>query len=250
MSELKQQSTLAVPFGQTTDFVLACVNPPGCYNFYPSLENAALDRDRANGLACFDCRRPFDEHDRFETIHGRVARRCICGELTWPDRHYEPMTWDQFEQAQRDFYLEDPAEQITSEKYTYALEVLPPDCFENKGGLVSFLMCEHYSGPYTHQYVQMGYGDRATYWTKMVDSSDRRTWMTYESLSAIEPAALAPCMTCGVQTALMVKPHGTWQRGECGACKSGHHCDKRCGREARPGADLCDECGKPAEVVA
>lgn len=214
---------LAMPFGQTSDFILACVNPPSVFNFYPSLENAAADAGRANG-------------EEWKTFRGSRLH----------DGRYAPMTWDQFVQAQRTFYLADPPVQITVEKYWKMLECLPPDHYESHGSLVSFLMCEHYSGPYTHQYVKRGHGDQTTYWTRMVDATDRATWMTYESLAAMEAAALDLCMACGVQKALMVKPHGTWQRGECDACASGHHCDRRCGRQARPGSDLCGECGSPA----
>lgn len=244
---LTQRLTLAVPFGATSDFVLASKQPPSVFNFYPSLENAAADADRANGKLCYECRHVFTDADKTETFHQeKQARRCsACGKLTWPSAgEYVPMTWDDFVKAQRDCYLADGPVQITRAKWWEALEVLPPDEYEQHGNLVSFLICEHYSGPYTSQYVKRGHGEAVTYWTKMVDSRDRLTWMTSESLEKIEAAALDLCITCGVQPALMIKPYGKWQRGSCDACVSGHHCDKRCGRQARPGSDLCGECGR------
>lgn len=179
--------SLACPFGQSSDFVLASKNPPSCFNFYPSLENAAADADRANGLICNSCGHRFTAADTTEVcIHDGTARRCsACTKLTWPKTGeiYIPMTWADFVTAQRDCYLGDPPIQITAEKWHEALEVLPPEQYEDRGDFASFLMMEHYSGAYTSQYVARDLRDKATYWTKMVDSSDRSTWMTYESLA-------------------------------------------------------------------
>jgi hypothetical protein len=66
------------------------------------------------------------------------------------------------------------------EKFTEMLEVLPPKNWRNDGDFESFLMSEHWSGPYTHQYARRGRGDDATYWQRMVDSTDRSTWMKRE----------------------------------------------------------------------
>lgn len=41
-------------------------------------------------------------------------------------------------------------------------------------------MSEHWSGPYTQQFARRGTGDDATYWQKLVDATDRSTWMERE----------------------------------------------------------------------
>lgn len=175
----------AVPFGQTSEFVLASKQPPSVFNFYPSLEHAAADADRANGKRC-ECGHVFTDADAITPGESWRGSHCsLCGKSTYPGRTYVPMTWDDFVQAQRDCYLSDPPKQITLEEWNYALEVLPPEQFERQGNLISFLMMEHYSGPYTNQYAAMGHGDTWTHWQKMVDSRDRRTWMTYETLAAL-----------------------------------------------------------------
>lgn len=177
----------SVPFGQSSEFVLASRTPPSCFNFYPSLEHAAADADRANGKRC-RCGHVFTDADAVRPFDGRKIIDCsVCGKSSYPDHTYEPMTWDEYRKAQRDCYLGDVPVQITREKFNYALEVLPPDAFEHKGNIISFLMCEHYSGPYTSQYVAKGHGHATTYWTKMVDASDRSTWMTAESLAHVPP---------------------------------------------------------------
>lgn len=177
-------ANLGLPFGETSDFVLA--NKTGVFNFYPSIETARLDADRANGLLCRNCGRRFTEKDQHQILH-RPARVCsACEKPTWPepdDQTYEPMTWADFQIGQRNHYLSDPPEPITAEKWIQMLEVLPPMQWEQSGNFNSFLMSEMYSGSYTHQYVRRGYGDNATYWSKMVDARDRSTWMTYESLA-------------------------------------------------------------------
>src|ERR1700689_2581101 len=78
---------------------------------------------------------------------------------------------------EREFYLSRPAEEIPEKKFVEMLEVLPPVRWERKGDFESFLMSEHWSGPYTQQYVRRGNGDDAKYWTKLVDSTDPKTWM-------------------------------------------------------------------------
>lgn len=242
MSALSQQSSLAVPFGTTSEFVLAHVDGRNVFNFYPSLENAAMDADRANGLVCNTCAHRFTDADKWQDFqHGR-ARICTqCDQLTWPETtSYAPMTWEQFKQKERSLWLDPAPDQITKDKYWYALEVLPPMLWMDWRGVNSFLMSEFMSGVYTHQYVKHGHGDDATYWTKVVDATDRETWMTAESLKDL-PVWL-PCMTCGKQLAEPRIEDGRQVRGECAACKTGRHCDKRCGREARIGSALCDVC--------
>jgi hypothetical protein len=135
-----------------TEYVNATINPPRVWNFYPTLEAAQSDLDRAR--------------------KGGEAE-------------YAPMTWDEYLQGQKAFYLSDPAQQITREKYHEMLEVLPPVAWKQQGDLQTFLMSEHFSGPFTDQYAALGFGDNQTFWVRMVDVSDRRTWITREELAAL-----------------------------------------------------------------
>ena len=133
----------------TAEYVLACIHPPSVWNFFPTLEAAAAKRDEAN---------TYQAHDTTK-------------------RDYQAMTYDAYKASERAFYLGDAPTQITAEKYHEMLEVLPPKCWQQRGDFESFLMIEHWSGPYTHQYASRGDG---TYWEKMVDATDRSTWMQPE----------------------------------------------------------------------
>ncbi len=135
------------------NFVLASIAPPSVWDFFSSIEAAQAKQEDANSY-----------NVKLEA-HGA------------PKRHYEPMTYEEYKAKEREFYLSDPATPITPKQFTEMLEVLPPDHWENKGDFESFLMSEHWSGPYTQQYARRGRGDDAKYWTKLVDSTDRSTWM-------------------------------------------------------------------------
>ena len=136
------------------DFVLASIDPPSVWQFYPSLEAAAANQDEANAY-----------NVRLEA-HGGTKR------------HYKPMTYADYKAKEREFYLSDPAEQITESKFFEMLNVLPPKKWINHGDFESFLMIEHENGPFTQQFVRCGRGAAAAYWTKLVDCFDRSTWMT------------------------------------------------------------------------
>lgn len=132
------------------DFVLACVTPPSCWNLYPTLELAEADKENANAK----------------------------GYAT-----YEAMTWEAYQAAQRAFYLSDAPAKIDYPKFDEMLGMLPPKHWTSKGNFESFLMIEHHSGVYTHQYVRVEdcFGDDF-YFSKLVDATDPTTWMTRESL--------------------------------------------------------------------
>jgi hypothetical protein len=137
----------------TRDYVLASLDPPSVWDFFPSIEAAAAKQEEANAY-----------NVKLEA-HGA------------PKRNYVPMHYDDYKAKEREVYLSRPAEEIPERKFVEMLGVLPPERWENKGDFESFLMCEHWSGPYTQQYVRRGNGDDAKYWTKLVDSTDRKTWM-------------------------------------------------------------------------
>jgi hypothetical protein len=137
----------------TRDYVLASLDPPSVWDMFPSLEAAAAKQEEANAY-----------NVKLEA-HGA------------PKRNYQPMRYEDYKAREREFYLSRPAEEIPEKKFVEMLGVLPPVKWENKGDFESFLMSEHWSGPYTQQYVRRGNGDEAKYWTKLVDSTDPKTWM-------------------------------------------------------------------------
>jgi len=138
---------------ETRDYVLASLDPPSVWDFYPSIEAAAVMQDEANAY-----------NIKLEK-HGA------------PKRSYEPMRYEDYKAKEREFYLSRPEEPILERTFVEMLGVLPPERYENKGDFESFLMSEYWSGPYTQQYVRRGAGEDAKYWTKLVDATDRKTWM-------------------------------------------------------------------------
>jgi hypothetical protein len=130
-----------------TQILIARTAPPSAFNFYPTEEAAKADLPRANR----------DESGK-----------------------YSVMTWAEFENAQRAFYLGDAPEEITQEKFQDAFEVLPPLKYHGGAGFESFLMSEFHSIPYTHQYIRVTKDGKDRYFSKLVDATDRQTWMTAE----------------------------------------------------------------------
>ena len=125
------------------EFCLASPDHLSIWNFYPTLDAARVDMDRANSSD--------------------------------PKCRYQPMEYTAYKALERSRMLDEPAQQITADKWLEMLEVLPPLKWEHGAfGFESFLMSEFWSGPYTHQYVKRG---DHTYWCKMVDATDRNTWM-------------------------------------------------------------------------
>lgn len=90
---------------------------------------------------------------------------------------YEPMTYTEYLRRERSFWLDQPATQITAEKWNDMLEILPPMAWRQKFNFNSFLMREMMSGTFTHQYVRYGHGENVSYWQKMVDAADTETWL-------------------------------------------------------------------------
>ena len=134
-----------------TDYVLAELDTLTVWNFYSSLDAAASDQVRVNEKEGGDGKQ----------------------------RHYKPMSYSDYAAHERKTYLSRPLTETTKSQYWYALEVLPPKNFEQCAGFESFLMIEHWSGPYTDQYVEY----RGRYFSKLVDSLDRSTWMTPATLA-------------------------------------------------------------------
>lgn len=83
------------------------------------------------------------------------------------------MTFSEFLEMERDYYISKPLEEVTEEDYHDAMNVLPPEWMGTMYGVHMFTMSEHWTGPYTSQYARHG----GKYYRKMVDCSDRSTWI-------------------------------------------------------------------------
>lgn len=91
------------------------------------------------------------------------------------EKEYVIMTWEEFKQFQKSFLLSSELTEITAEIFDDMLNVLPPLYWTEHNGVEMFCMSEMYTGTYTNQYAH----DKRTnkYYTKMVDSADRSTWI-------------------------------------------------------------------------
>lgn len=90
------------------------------------------------------------------------------------------MTFDEYQKLQREHLLSGDLKEITEKEYQDALEMLPPIFWCNKGNVEMFCISEMYTGTYTNQYAHDKRTDK--YYTKLVDSADRSTWI-YELLN-------------------------------------------------------------------
>lgn len=91
------------------------------------------------------------------------------------EKEYRVMTWDEFEQFQRVFLLDRELTEITAEIFYDMLNVLPPLYWIENNGIEMFCMSEMYTGTYTNQYAHDKRTDK--YYTKLVDSADKSTWI-------------------------------------------------------------------------
>lgn len=90
------------------------------------------------------------------------------------EKAYQIMTLSEFKKAERDYYIQQPLEEITEEQFHYMLNLLPPICWTTIQGVEMFCMSEMLAGTYTNQYANVG--DKR-YYTKIVDIRDRSTWI-------------------------------------------------------------------------
>ena len=97
---------------------------------------------------------------------------------------------DEFMQVLKDYhqrtYLDQPATEITEERYWYALEVLPPMRFrhDRETGIESFCMSEFTTGTITTQYASAN----GRYICKNVDMTRPETFITPADFESAVPA--------------------------------------------------------------
>ena len=86
---------------------------------------------------------------------------------------YQVMTYEEFFKRQREFFVDRPVTETSSEDYYAHLEMLPPMHWITINGVEMFCMSEFYASVYTNQYARVG--DK--YYTAFVDAFDRTTWI-------------------------------------------------------------------------
>lgn len=157
MIAITQEHNMTYAEMTACEFVLASIDPPSVWNLYPSMEAAAAQAEDAN------------------TYNVRLEKHGA------PKRNYAPMRFDDYQKAERACYLNQPAEAVTEETFNEMFECLPPKNLTGSWDkFFSFLMIEHWSGVYTSQYVRFADG---RCFTKLVDSTDKSTWMKAEDFS-------------------------------------------------------------------
>lgn len=91
------------------------------------------------------------------------------------ETEFKIMTWEEFERFQKKFLLGKELEEINAEIFYNMLDFLPPLYWTERNGVEMFCMSKMYTGTYAAQYAH----DKRTnkYYTKLVDSADRSTWI-------------------------------------------------------------------------
>ena len=95
---------------------------------------------------------------------------------------YRIVPIEDFYAAERKKMLSDPLKRITEKQYWDALDVLPPLHHERLvDGSERFCMREFYTNTYTIQYFH----SREGWFCRMVDYSDRKTWITHDEVRKV-----------------------------------------------------------------
>lgn len=100
----------------------------------------------------------------------KQAERCAAKIGT-----YVMMTFDEFQAAQRAYYLGMPLHEITEDLFYEMLNVLPPLYWGRRDGAEMFCMSEFENGRFTNQYAHDLHSGR--YYSKLVDAGDPSTWI-------------------------------------------------------------------------
>ena len=89
------------------------------------------------------------------------------------NRQYQVVTWEKFEELQREYYLNKTLIEVTEEEWDEQLNVLPPYKWGTVNGVNEFMMSEFTTGSYTTQYAKY----QGKFYCKTVDSCDPNTWI-------------------------------------------------------------------------
>ena len=90
------------------------------------------------------------------------------------NKKYEIMTYKEYEQLEKDYYLNKPLTEITEDEFHEMLNVLPPLKWCTKNNIEMFCMSEMLTGSFTSQYLHDR--DNNKFYHKTVDILDSTTW--------------------------------------------------------------------------
>lgn len=100
-------------------------------------------------------------------LAGQLKQTCAA--------RYEAMTWDEYNYRQRAHLLAGEPMEVTRALFDEQLNALPPLEWCTLQGVEMFCMSEMWTGTYTTQYAHDKRADK--YYSKMVDVTDRTTWI-------------------------------------------------------------------------
>lgn len=87
---------------------------------------------------------------------------------------YKIMTYDEYLEMERKYYINEPLTEITEEKFEDMLNVLPPLKWCTKKNIEMFCNSEMLTGTYTSQYLHDKTNNK--FYHKIVDVTDQSTW--------------------------------------------------------------------------
>lgn len=90
------------------------------------------------------------------------------------NKQYKIMTYGEFLQMERDYYINLPLTEITEDKFFEMLYVLPPIKWKTIDNIEMFCMSEMLTGCYTSQYLHDRNANK--FYHKIVDITDKKTW--------------------------------------------------------------------------
>lgn len=90
------------------------------------------------------------------------------------NKKYEIMTFNEFLELQRNYYLNKPLTEITEDEFHEMLNVLPPLKWTTRNNIEMFCMSEMLTGSFTSQYLHDR--DNNKFYHKTVDILDSTTW--------------------------------------------------------------------------
>lgn len=103
-----------------------------------------------------------------------------------PDGRFKVASMDDFLDAVRQEQLRtSEATAVTEQDYTRALEVLPPRAWTVHNGMEVFCMGEPFSGAFFHQYAMLEDEGKRIYASRLVDLTDKRTWIRADEVRAV-----------------------------------------------------------------
>lgn len=155
-------------------FVVVNVNDfSGVYSIHESMEETvesvfeAIERARTNAIT-------FKAYaEKYGKDNPKTAEYWMKRAEKEKKVLYQAMTYKEFFKRQREFFVDRPVTETSSEDYYAHLDMLPPMHWMTINGVEMFCMSEFYASVYTNQYAKVG--DK--YYTAFVDAFDRTTWI-------------------------------------------------------------------------